>query len=74
MFPTECSTEIAETLQKIQKKVELHTVESTYGHDAFLVQYDKLTQIVQNFLERVEKKDEIGIHGFIIKQILTRQR
>ena len=66
LFPTECSTEIAETLQKIQKKVELHTVESTYGHDAFLVQYDKLTQIVQNFLERVEKKDEIGIHGFKI--------
>ena len=66
LFPTECSTEIAETLQEIHKKVELHTVESTYGHDAFLVQYEKLTQIVQNFLDRVEKKDEIGIHGFKI--------
>ncbi|MED5579093.1 MAG: homoserine O-acetyltransferase [Nitrospinota bacterium] len=66
LFPTECSTEIAETMQEINKKVELHTVESTYGHDAFLVQYDKLTHIVHNFLNRIELKKEIGIHGFDI--------
>lgn len=66
LFPTECSTEIAETLQEIDKKVELHTIESTYGHDAFLVQYDKLTYIVRNFLDRIEQKKEIGIHGFKI--------
>ena len=36
-------------------------MESTYGHDAFLVQYDKLTEIVGGFLERLERGGAIGI-------------
>ncbi len=61
LFPPERSMEIAQTLQKLGRDVELHTVESTYGHDAFLVQYDKLTEIVAGFLARLENDGPIGI-------------
>ena len=61
LFPPERSIEMAEALRKLGREVELHTVESTYGHDAFLVQYDKLTEIVGGFLERLERGGAIGI-------------
>ncbi len=63
LFPPERSIEIAQILQKLGRKVELHTVESTYGHDAFLVQYDKLTEVVGGFLERLENDGPIGIQA-----------
>ena len=63
LFPPERSMEIAQTLQKLNREVELHTVESTYGHDAFLVQYDRLTEIVGGFLERLENGGPVGIHA-----------
>lgn len=63
LFPPERSMEIARILQKLRHEVELHTVESTYGHDAFLVQYDKLTEIVGGFLERLENGGPIGINA-----------
>ncbi len=63
LFPPERSMEIAQVLQKLGRELELHTVESTYGHDAFLVQYDKLTEIVGGFLKRLENGGPIGIHA-----------
>ena len=63
LFPPERSMEIAQILQKLRHEVELHTVESTYGHDAFLVQYDKLTEIVGGFLQRLENGGPIGINA-----------
>ena len=63
LFPPERSMEITQILQKLDYEVELHTVESTYGHDAFLVQYDKLTEIVGGFLARLENGGPIGINA-----------
>ena len=68
LFPPERSMEIAQILQKLRHEVELHTVESTYGHDAFLVQYDKLTEIVGGFLKRLENGGPIGINAAPIPQ------
>lgn len=61
LYPPQCSIEIAEALQRLGREVELHTVESTYGHDAFLVQYAQLTRIVGDFLRRVEGGGPIGL-------------
>ncbi len=61
LFPPHCSIEIAEALLRLGREVELHTVESTYGHDAFLVQYEQLTRIVGGFLARIEAGGPVGI-------------
>lgn len=63
LFPPERSMEIAQILESLGREAELHTVESTYGHDAFLVQYDKLTEIVGDFFARLESGAPIGIHA-----------
>ena len=63
LFPPDRSMEIAQVLRKLDQEIELHTVESTYGHDAFLVQYDKLTEIVGGFLARLENGGPIGINA-----------
>jgi homoserine O-acetyltransferase len=66
LYPPHCSIEIAENLQKLGHEVELHNIESTYGHDAFLVQSDHLTRVVGNFLSRLEKNTPIGIDAMPI--------
>lgn len=61
LFPPHCSIEIAEALRKLGREVELHNIESTYGHDAFLVQIDPLTRVVGDFLNRLDANGPIGI-------------
>ena len=63
LYPPHCSIEIAESLHRLGREAELHTVESTYGHDAFIVQYDQLTRIVGDFLARLEAGGPLGIHA-----------
>ena len=66
LYPPHCSIEIAEALQKIGGEVELHNIESTYGHDAFLVQYDQLTRVVDSFLERLDANGPVGLDAMPI--------
>ncbi len=66
LYPPHCSIEIAEALQSLGREVELHNVESTYGHDAFLVQIAQLTRIVGDFLKRLEGGGPIGIDAMAI--------
>ena len=61
LYPPHCSIEVAEALGRLGREVELHNVESTYGHDAFLVQYDQLTAIVSDFLRRLGAGGPVGI-------------
>lgn len=61
LYPPHCSIEIAEALQKLGRQVELHNIESTYGHDAFLVQTDQLSRVVSDFLVRLDRNGPIGI-------------
>ena len=41
-------------LQKLGKSVEYHLVDSDYGHDSFLVEPEKFTHHIVNFLHRLE--------------------
>ncbi|MCH8089730.1 MAG: hypothetical protein IH955_06940, partial [Chloroflexi bacterium] len=61
LYPPHCSIEIAQILRKLGREVELHNIESTYGHDAFLVQIDPLTRVVGDFLKRLDGNGPIGI-------------
>ena len=47
LFPVEAHQPLRDHIAD----VEYHLIESEFGHDGFLVEYDKLNTIIQNFLE-----------------------
>jgi homoserine O-acetyltransferase len=53
LFPTRESLEIVKALKSSGLNVSYREVESTYGHDAFLLEEKELTTITQAFLKHV---------------------
>ncbi len=53
LFSPKETAELVDALRKTGKDVELHEIESAYGHDAFLVEYPKYSYLIERFLERV---------------------
>jgi len=51
LFPEYQSVELIESFQKNKKDILSYKIESKAGHDAFLIEYDKLNPIMQNFLD-----------------------
>ena len=49
-YPDELRQTVAE-LQQIGKNIKYDEIQSIYGHDAFLIEYDKLNPIVTDFLK-----------------------
>jgi homoserine O-acetyltransferase len=56
LFPTSQSKEIVRALLSCGKSVSFIDIDSPYGHDAFLLEEEKLTRIVEGFLSGVEKE------------------
>ncbi|MDN5293460.1 MAG: homoserine O-acetyltransferase/O-succinyltransferase [Eubacteriales bacterium] len=52
LFPTYQQKEIVQALRAAGKKVYYEEIKSPYGHDAFLIEYDKLNPIIKRFLEK----------------------
>jgi homoserine O-acetyltransferase/O-succinyltransferase len=55
LFPTEQSKEMVQALLSNGKDVSFIDIESPYGHDAFLLEEEKLTRIITGFLTGVGK-------------------
>ena len=53
IFPSEQSREMVRALKHNRKDVSFIEIDSPYGHDAFLVEHEKLGRIVVPFLENV---------------------
>lgn len=53
LFPTYQSKEMVKALMRGQKDVSYCEIESSYGHDAFLLESDRLGRIVESFLANV---------------------
>jgi homoserine O-acetyltransferase/O-succinyltransferase len=56
LFPTAQSKELVRALLCNGKPVSFIDIESPYGHDAFLVEEEKLTRIIKGFLSGVGKQ------------------
>lgn len=56
LFPTSQTREMVRALLSNGKPVSFIEIESPYGHDAFLVEEEKLTRILSGFLTGVEKE------------------
>lgn len=53
LYPPSQSEEIVHTLTRLGKDVSYCNVQSQYGHDAFLLEFDVTARIIGGFLERV---------------------
>lgn len=51
LFPEYQSINLIDSFQKNKKYILSYKIESKAGHDAFLIEYDKLSPIMQNFLD-----------------------
>lgn len=51
LFPTYQSRELVDALQSVGAEVSFAEIESPYGHDAFLLESEKLAQFITPFLE-----------------------
>ncbi|MBK8191156.1 MAG: homoserine O-acetyltransferase [Vampirovibrionales bacterium] len=68
LFPVEQSREIANALKQNRKDVTFVTLDSDYGHDAFLLETAQMTRLIQSFLNKVEtvkrmKSEAFAAHG-----------
>lgn len=59
LFPTTQTKEMVRALLSDGKPVSFIDIESPYGHDAFLLEEDKLTRIVAAFLSGVGKEETL---------------
>lgn len=53
LYPVEQSREIVRACKRAGVKTTFVELNSTYGHDAFLVEVEEETQVVRDFLERI---------------------
>ncbi len=58
LYPPYQTEEVVEILRRLNSPVEYHLIESDYGHDSFLVEPEKFTPYVVEFLERQENSGE----------------
>jgi homoserine O-acetyltransferase len=57
LFPTSQSREMVRALLSNGQPVSFIEIDSTYGHDAFLVEIEPLTRVVTGFLEGVRRQE-----------------
>ncbi|HEU0264125.1 MAG TPA: homoserine O-acetyltransferase [Geobacterales bacterium] len=55
LYPPYQTEEMVNVLRKLEKPVDYHLIPSAYGHDAFLLEHETFTPMVQEFLQRVEQ-------------------
>lgn len=58
IFPPYQSKEIVTALRRSNKDVSYAEIKSDYGHDAFLLEVDALSQLITNFLQYADYKKE----------------
>lgn len=52
LFPTEQTHELAKVLLNLKKVASVAELDSPYGHDAFLLEVEHLSRVLQGFLEK----------------------
>ncbi len=58
LFPSYMSKEIVSALRRNNKDVSYAEIQSDYGHDAFLLEFETLSRLITNFLEYAGSADD----------------
>jgi homoserine O-acetyltransferase len=53
LYPPYQTEEMVNTLKDLGKPVEYHLIESSYGHDAFLLEHETFAPFLKDFLDRI---------------------
>ena len=61
LFPASHSKEIVRALMNIDRDVTYCDIESSYGHDAFLLEYNNQTKMIKSFLDDLVRRYDKGI-------------
>ncbi|MCK4501403.1 MAG: homoserine O-acetyltransferase [Desulfuromonadales bacterium] len=54
LYPPEQTEELVTELQRLDKTVDYHLIDSDYGHDSFLVEPDKYIPLLKEFLAQID--------------------
>jgi len=54
LYPSYQTEQMVRALESLGKPVEYHLIESSYGHDAFLLEHETFAPLVREFLEKAE--------------------
>ncbi|MFK5927304.1 MAG: homoserine O-acetyltransferase [Desulfuromusa sp.] len=54
LYPPQQTEELVTELQRLNKTVHYHLIDSDYGHDSFLVEPEKYIPLLKTFLEQVD--------------------
>ncbi len=63
LYPSYQSREVVSALKAVGADVTYCDVDSDYGHDAFLLEVDTLTELVGDFLARVCREEGLVLHS-----------
>lgn len=63
LYPSYHSRELVSALTAVGADVTYLDIQSTWGHDAFLLEVDTMTQLLSSFIDRVAREDDIAAVG-----------
>lgn len=55
LYPPAQTEEMVQALTRLGKSVDYHLIPSAYGHDAFLLEHETFTPMVEQFLGKIDK-------------------
>jgi homoserine O-acetyltransferase len=61
LYPSYHSKELVRALHAVGADVTYLDIESTWGHDAFLLEVDTMTRLLAGFLDRLAQEENITL-------------
>lgn len=63
LYPPQQTEEVVAELQRLNKPVDYHLIQSDYGHDSFLVEPEKFIPTLKSFLDEQARKQRLTEHS-----------
>ncbi len=60
LYPSYHSKDLVRALHTVGADVTYLDIESTWGHDAFLLEVETMTRLIESFLDRLAVEERIG--------------
>lgn len=61
LYPSYHSKDLVRALHAVDADVTYLDIASTWGHDAFLLEVDTMTRLIESFLDRLSREEEIAL-------------
>ena len=69
LYPSYHSKELVRALTAVGADVTYLDIESSWGHDAFLLEVETMTELIGSFLGRLEREEGVGVTNYDLRQI-----